>query len=290
MKGAFARRHPAVNILFFVLAAIPAALSSHPVILFISVSAAFGYSIRLGYGAKRSTLLLILPVIITSLVNGAFSHYGVTTLYTLTSGNRITLEAFAYGAAAGTAIAAMLLWFVCWNEVVTEDKFMCIFGKFAPHTALLVLMVLRFVPLYSRRLSETYEALAVGEGKKRTAKLRTSVKALSGVMTWALEKSVDTADSMKARGYGTGKRKTYSRFRFSVRDGVLTAFMLVCGTAFAVGAVMGKLEASYNPIIYVGMPDLTGIIAAVMYALLCFMPLAYDAVEEIRWNKSFSKT
>lgn len=287
--GAFSRRHPAVNILFFVLAAIPAALSSHPAVLFISVTAAFGYSVRLGCGVKRSVLLLILPVILTSLVNGIFSHYGVTTLYTLSSGNRITLEAFVYGAVAGTAIAAMILWFMCWNEVVTEDKFMCVFGKFAPHTALLVLMVLRFVPLYSHRLSETSAALCVGTERKRTARLKASVKALSGVMTWALEKSVDTADSMKSRGYGAGKRKSYSRFRFSARDGVLTAFILVCGTAFIAGAAAGKLEASYNPIIYVGMPDSAGMIAAVMYALLCFMPLIYDAEEEIRWNKSFSK-
>ena len=121
MKGAFARRHPAVNVLFFVSAALPSALNSHPLILLISAFAAFAYSLRLrGKGALGKSLpLLILPVVLTSLVNGAFNHYGVTTLYTLPSGNRMTLEAFAYGAAAGTAIAAMLLWFVCWNEVVT---------------------------------------------------------------------------------------------------------------------------------------------------------------------------
>ena len=147
MKGAFARRHPAVNVLFFVLAALPSALNSHPLILLVSAFAAFAYSLRLrGSGALgKSLLLLILPVVLTSLVNGAFNHYGITTLYTLPSGNRITLEAFTYGAAAGTAIAAMLLWFVCWNEVVTEDKFMCLFGRVAPHTALLVLMILMCV-------------------------------------------------------------------------------------------------------------------------------------------------
>lgn len=36
MKGAFARRHPAVNVLFFVLAALPSVLNSHPLILLIS--------------------------------------------------------------------------------------------------------------------------------------------------------------------------------------------------------------------------------------------------------------
>ena len=137
MKGAFARRHPAVNVLFFVSAALPSALNSHPLILLISAFAAFAYSLRLrGKGALGKSLpLLILPVVLTSLVNGAFNHYGVTTLYTLPSGNRMTLEAFAYGAAAGTAIAAMLLWFVCWNEVVTEDKFMSVYGRVAQRAA-----------------------------------------------------------------------------------------------------------------------------------------------------------
>ena len=54
MKGAFARRHPAVNVLFFVSAALPSALNSHPLILLISAFAAFAYSLRLrGKGALQ---------------------------------------------------------------------------------------------------------------------------------------------------------------------------------------------------------------------------------------------
>ena len=292
MKGAFARRHPAVNVLFFVLAALPSALNSHPLILLTSVFAALAYSLRLrGRGALcKSLTLLILPVVLTSLVNGIFNHYGVTTLYTLPSGNRMTLEAFAYGAAAGTAIAAMLLWFVCWNEVVTEDKFMCLFGRVAPHTALLVLMILRFVPLYSERFAETVKTLGAGETKnKRFARLRIAAKALSGVVTWALERSIDTADSMRARGYGARRRTSYSRFRFYPRDGLLTAFIAAAGLLAVLGFARGGLEAGYNPIIYVERPNPLGAAAAAAYALLCFMPIIYDLAEEIRWNRSFSK-
>lgn len=57
MKGAFARRHPAVNVLFFVSAALPSALNSHPLILLISALAAFVYSLRLrgkGRSARAS--------------------------------------------------------------------------------------------------------------------------------------------------------------------------------------------------------------------------------------------
>lgn len=292
MKGAFARRHPAVNALFFVLAALPAALNSHPLILLTSASAAFAYSLRLRgrESLGRALALLILPVALTSLINGAFSHYGVTTLYTLPSGNRITLESFAFGAAAGTAIAAMLLWFVCWTEVMTEDKFMCLFGRIAPHTALLVLMILRFVPLYSERFTETVKTLEAGNAeKKRLARLRNACRAASGVVTWALERSIDTADSMRARGYGAGRRTSYTRFRFSARDALPAACIAAAGAAAAVGFACGALEAGYNPIIYVERPDTAGVIAAAAYALLCFTPLIYDLAEEIRWNRSFSK-
>lgn len=289
MKGEFSRRHPAVNILFFVLAALPAALCSHPVILLVSAAGAFAYSIKTCSRVKRSAAMLTLPVILTSLVNGAFSHYGVTTLYIFANGNRLTLESLVYGAVAGTAIAAMLLWFSCWNEVVTEDKFMCVFGKIAPHTALLVLMILRFVPLYSERLSETAKVLSAGEEKGLLRRLKTACSAASGVLTWALEKSVETADSMKARGYGGGKRKSWSRFRFSHRDGVMLLFMLLCAAVLAFGIFTGRLEASYNPIILVETPDFAGAAASVAYAMMCFMPLAYDAAQEIKWNKSFSK-
>lgn len=289
MKGAFARRHPAVNILFFTLAALPAVLCSHPAVLVISTLAAAAYSVKLCGGIKRAAAMLVLPAVLTSLINGAFNHYGVTTLYIFSNGNRLTLEALVYGAAAGTAIAAMLLWFTCWNEVVTEDKFMCIFGKIAPHTALLVLMVLRFVPLYAERLGETARTLSAGEEKGRLHKVRTACKAASGVLTWALEKSIETADSMRARGYGGGKRKSYSRFRFTVRDGVLMTLILLCMAAFIVGMTASGLSASYNPIISVAVPTLAGTAALTAYGILCFMPLFYDAVQEIKWNKSFSK-
>lgn len=41
----------------------------------------------------------------------------------------LTLESIAYGCAAAVMLVAVLFWFSCYNEVMTSDKFMYLFGR-----------------------------------------------------------------------------------------------------------------------------------------------------------------
>lgn len=42
----------------------------------------------------------------------------------------------------------VIIWFSCYNVVMTSDKFIYIFGKILPALSLIFSMVLRFVPRY----------------------------------------------------------------------------------------------------------------------------------------------
>lgn len=44
------------------------------------------------------------------------------------------------------------------------------------------------------------------------------IKIMSILVTWALENAIDTADSMKDRGYGLPGRTAFSIYRFDRRD------------------------------------------------------------------------
>ena len=290
MRDAFSRRHPAVNLMFFAAAAIFAMMFDHPVFIGISFSAALAYAVKLkGKAALKMFFCALLPLLIfVVLINTIFAGYGVTVLYTFASGKRITLESAVCGGVTGSLVVTMLLWFACFNEVVTEDKFMYAFGGRMPNTALMLLMVFRFVPLYKRRLSETLSALAQSSG--RAAELKNACAAVSGVITRALENAIETADSMKSRGYGSGRRTSYSRFTFSPADAVMIIEILVLSAVIAAGKLSGFAEASYNPIIEIGGFSAMLAVSAAAYAIFCFFPIIYDFAEDIRWNRLYAKT
>lgn len=287
MKTAFDRCHPAVNFIFFAAIAVLEMLFLHPLFLAVSLCGALSFNIFLkGKKAVKMFFCFYFPLFIFVIIlNTLVAHYGVTTLLTLQSGNRITLEAIAYGAVTGAVAVTMMLWFSCYGEVVTEDKFLHLFGKRMPHLALLIMMVLRFVPLYSKRLRETYsarKAAGVAEGKDGFFdKIRIAVSSVSGVVTWALEHSVETADSMKSRGYGLKGRTSYSRFVFSGTDGIWLASILLLFVLVLAAKLGGMCGASYNPVIVIDPVSPLSTVAAVAYAFLCFIPLISELTEII---------
>lgn len=281
--------------MFFAAAAIFAMMFDHPVFIGISFSAALAYAVKLkGKAALKMFFCALLPLLIfVVLINTVFAGYGVTVLYTFASGKRITLESAVCGGVTGSLVVTMLLWFACFNEVVTEDKFMYAFGGRMPNTALMLLMVFRFVPLYKRQLSETLSArraAGLAQSSGRAAELKNACAAVSGVITRALENAIETADSMKSRGYGSGRRTSCSRFTFSPADAVMIIEILVLSAVIAAGKLSGFAEASYNPIIEIGGFSAMLAVSAAAYAIFCFFPIIYDFAEDIRWNRLYAKT
>ncbi len=294
MKSTFCRCHPAVNFIFFGGVIVFAMLLNHPLFLGISMLSSFAYAVKLkGKPMLKTFFLFLLPLHVGVVaINALTAHYGVTKLCTLWDGNSLTLESIVYGAVTGALVVITIMWFMCWNEVVTEDKFMHLFGKKMPHLALLVLMVLRFVPLYINQLKEVMDARknAGLESEGKFAKIKNACHAVSGVVTWALEHSIETADSMKSRGYGLRGRTSYSRFTLSPADIAMIAVMIISIAVIAAGKIFGSTDASYNPAIQVSGATPQLIFTAVFYAFYCFLPIIFDIEEEIRWNRLYAKT
>lgn len=285
MKTAFDRRHPAVNFIFFTAVAVLEMLFLHPLFLAVSFFGAFAFNILLkGKKALKMFFCFYFPLFIFVIVlNTLVAHYGVTTLLILSSGNRITLEAMVYGAVTGAVAVTMMMWFSCYSEVVTEDKFLHLFGKRMPYLALLIMMVLRFIPLYTKRLRETYSArraAGISLGKDGfTDKIKIAVSSVSGVISWALEHSIETADSMKSRGFGLKGRTSYSRFEFSGVDGIWAALTVLLFVAVLAAKLAGQCGASYNPVILIDPVSPMSAVSAAAYAVLCFIPLISELTE-----------
>ena len=114
---------------------------------------------------------------------------------------------------------SVIVWFGCYHAIMTSDKFTFLFGGFAPSTSQLFTMVLRLVPSYQRKLSEIGMARACAGKGVAGGSLRDRVGSSSAIVSsltsWALENGVVLADSMKSRGYGTGKRTAFALWRFT---------------------------------------------------------------------------
>ncbi len=277
----FGRFHPIVNLIFFAAVIIFSMVFMHPVCLAVSLFSAFGYDCLLkGKSAVKTNLMIFLPVMLLSMIiNPLFNHMGVTILFYLNSGNPITLEALMYGLASGAMLSSMFMWFICYNFVFTTDKFIYLFGKIIPSLSLVISMTLRFIPKLKTKLKSVIAGQkCIG---KTTNKAKSGINILSILTTWALEDSVDSADSMKNRGYGLPGRTAFSVYKFDLRDLIVLLLILIS----AVVIIINYPDFNYYPVI-TGEVDITFFIE---YLLLCNIPLIIELWEGMRWKYLKSK-
>lgn len=296
MSDTFSRYHPVVNFLFFALVLVFSMVLMHPVCLLISLLGAVLYVIQLnGRKGLRLSLRIALPVmLLAALVNPAFNHAGMTILTYLPTGNPLTLESILYGLAAGCMLCAVLLWFVCYNRVLTSDKFVYLFGRVIPALSLVLSMTLRFVPRFKQQMDTVRQSqFCIGRDVNTGSvwqRARKAVTIFSIMVTWALENAIETADSMKSRGYGLKGRTAFSIFRIEERDRYALLWLGFCGVYLTCGAMAGGLKWWY-------FPALTGVLAQpvttsfyLVYLALCLTPVILGRREARMWRCSPLKT
>ncbi|MFZ7102426.1 MAG: energy-coupling factor transporter transmembrane component T [Peptococcaceae bacterium] len=290
MKDTFSSYHPLVSFLYFTLVLLFAMFFIHPVCLGLSLVSAFSYSLYLnGRKAVRFNLYYMLPLlIIAALVNPAFNHEGATILGYLKDGNPLTLESIIYGIAAAVMLITVICWFSCYNTVMTTDKFVYLFGRVIPSLSLILSMALRFVPRFKAQLQVIVAAQKcigrdVGSGSL-WRRARHGLIILSILVTWSLENAIETADSMKSRGYGLPGRTAFSIYRFDKRDKKALIFLLLCCGYILTGYALGGLYYRYFPTLQGTGAELYPLSLYLCYLALCIMPVVINLKEERQWK------
>lgn len=313
MSSGFKGYHPLVNVLFFISIIAFGMLLRHPVYLVISFISSTAYYLKLsGKDGRKTVFRFLLPMLLfVVIINSFFNHYGVTTLFILPSGNNFTFEALVMGIVSGITVVSVIQWFFCCNEVVTEDKFMHIFGRILPKGALVVSMILRFVPLYRRRYKEISQArkcIGLNGTDSFICKMKNTFKNIGILVSWSFENAIETADSMKARGYGLKGRTYYSRFQWQTGDTLALILLVLFDALIIFGLVSNSAYCIYNPYVIINQPSEIGttyiinelnltinpfgflsIVSLIAFTLLCFLPLTIDLKEDIKWHRLQSK-
>ncbi len=295
MKNEFSRFHPAVNFLYFSAVLLFSMFLMNPVCIFISLICSLSYCIRLrGVKALRGFFLALLPVMLTaSVLNPLFNHEGATILAYFPSGNPLTLESIIFGGAAAGVIGCVLLWFSCFSEIMTADKFMYLFSRIIPSLSLVLSMTMRFVP---RLLSHTKEVsaartrigLGVSAGSVKQ-RIKHGISILSSIVTWSFENSIDTADSMRSRGYGLRGRTAFSVYSISRRDIYTLIAIFAFSFSLLAGIILNSIHFSYFPKITVISCTPYAVLTYAAYFFLCLLPMIIEITEDIKWRISESK-
>jgi len=294
VKRAFEDCHPIVSFLFFAGVLTFSMSFLHPVALTLTFAGAL---VNAGLLQKRKNargLLFLLPtLLVAAVLNPLFNHEGVTILTYLPDGNPLTKEAIFYGFAAAGMLGAVILWFGSVNAVLTTEKIAYLFGRILPGFSLLLSMTLRFVPRFREQLSKNAQAMScVGQDLKDGSfliKAKRGLTLLSGLVTWALESAVQTADSMKARGYGLPHRGSFSLYRFTKRDALICAWLGICIAGVVIAWIQGGFAWKYYPKISEFLWTPATFWGFVSYAGLIITPLAAEGWEAGQWHISQSR-
>ena len=283
-----AKYHPIVILLFFIGVTSITMLIMHPIYLVISLCVACTLHVLMIETRVRKSFLIYGSLFLSiALVNPLISQEGNHILFAL--GSRVvTLEAICYGMVIAVMLIAVLLWFSCYNEVMTSDKFLDVFGKIVPTFALTVIITLRLVPRFQQQLQKIVVAQKAIGLDYRTGSVRDRllciVRMLSILMTWALENAVETADVMKARGYGLPGKSTFSNYTFHKRDRLFLFTFSVLFLINVVGFIKGAAQFTFYPKLSALTFSEEGIMSVISFFMLCSLPVVVELRERMKWR------
>ena len=284
-QDAFSRCHPLVNLIYFVSVICFAAVIQHPAYLAAGFLGAAVYFVLLRGKKAWKTMASLLPLFLfLAAINPLFNHSGRHVLFTV-FGNPYTWESLCYGKAVAAIFVTMILWFHCWSLVLTSDRFTALFGNLIPGLSLLLVMILRMIPNFARKARQirgARKSIGKGQGTDQKARLKEGMTVLSGLTDWAFDGSLVTADSMRARGYGTGKHTSFQIYRITLRDVCLMVLMAGC---IACIILLGGTSAEFTPV-YQAAPLTWGFGA---YCVFLLIPTALQIKEALQWHISLSR-
>lgn len=288
MERVLAGYHPIVSFSYFVVVIGTSMLYMNPVFQVISLIGALSYLIILDrYKTLKLIKFIFVMVLVIAIINMIFVNRGSTVLFYLRS-NPVTLESLFYGFVSGLMLGSVMVWFSCYNEIMTSDKFLYIFGKITPTIALIVSMTLRLIPKLieqTKIIANSQKTLGLDYNEGNISlKIKSCMRILSILVTWALEDAVQTADSMKARGYGIKKRTSFQIFEFINRDMVILVYILISGMFLLAGYINGYGQLIFYPTIQKIDTDILSNMLYITFFIISILPSIQELRERYKWR------
>lgn len=288
MGGGIQAIHPFVMFFYYVCIGFFAMFFNHPVFLLAGCLAMIAVNLSHGGGnaLKQWAPMMIGMTLLIILINPFINSRG-THVFFYFRGKQVTLEATLYGIVTSMSLVMILLLFISLNIVLNGNKLLFIFSRILPKTAFLVMLSIRFVPLLKRRLTEIQDVqrlkgLTIRQGTVRH-RAKNAMSMLQVLLSWSLEEAIETADSMKARGYGSGKRSPYIPYRITRSDRWRLVFLAALAMICTAGGLLGYGRIIIYPALgTLHLYPLDWLVFAGMLMIALF-PLYAEGKEQMKW-------
>lgn len=286
----FYRYHPIVNFVYFALVIGITMFSMSPYFLAVTFGFSWIYSVLLrGKEIIKFNLMMCFSIMVVMvIINLFFSGNGETVLFYINT-NRITAESAVYGAASAVMLISVVIWFTSFNVMISADKLIYLFGKAAPVLGLTLSMIFRFIPLLKNRFAEITlgqkcmkRSHSEGNPIKRSRQL---LKEVSILIAWSLEASIESADSMEARGYGLKGRTSFHLYRFTGRDTAALILMTAVSLPVIYGISTGLTNMYFYPKLVLPEMNLQTAVILMCYCVLAAVPILIDLAGEYKWRQ-----
>lgn len=250
--------HPTAAMVFICVLMVLSLIFTNPLYL-AGLFLCTGFLIRELQGLKswefflKAGLLMTIPVMI---INPLVSKAGATVLL---RGPRlpafgeidISMEAIFYGAVMSLRLLDVMSVFCLYNIMLHPDKTLNMLERFAFKSTLVLSLATRMFPAMLRRLENIREIQAVRgvDFEKGTFKevLDKYMNLIYILLLSSLEDSMEIAEAMQARAFGSGRRTCYIRIPFKPRDFICTAAGIAALFAGIFGAVKGYGTMVFYP-------------------------------------------
>lgn len=289
MVRGFQSFHPIILLFYYLLAIAGLMLNQHPMFLAVAAMAILLINFMLDGGRelKKWRTMIVIMGTLTLILTPFFNQRGNHLLFYVFE-KQVYLEAVWQGGMISLTLVCILTLFLTFNIVITPDKFVFLFSKILPQWALLIMLSMRFVPLLRKRLIEIGDVQSVKGMSVKMGSLRNRAQngmlLLQTLLTWSLEESIQTADSMTARGYGLGQRSKYQPFYMKQRDWVAFAFLLVSGALVLFGWWLGDGVLTLLPVLEPVWLSGREWFYLVLFFMMIGFPIWTEGKEMVKWK------
>lgn len=291
MGYGFSSIHPLPSFLYYIGAIILTMTYYHPIFLLSGLLILIAINLIQDRGKKLKSYgrFYIFMALIIVFLNPIISSRGETVLFYVFD-KVITLESFIYGVCTMLSLISIMVLFLSYNMVITDDKFMYLFSGILPKTSFLIMMTMRFIPLLRRRAEEitTVQKLIGGEVKDSSfkEKIIEGMKVLNILVTWSLEESIQTARSMRARGYGTTKARTfYFNYRMDTLDIIVFIVIIASISILLFSWNTNIFDYQIYPKVQNIKFDIKTTLFLILYSLYMGIPIIIEGMDKRKWHK-----
>src|SRR5579864_5142638 len=219
--------------------------TSNPAYKAVVLAAALS-ALAAGAGRRNTRRVLVGVALIASfaiVLNFVSAHLGTTVLFALPAtlpgvGGAYTLEALASGAAGGLTIAAAILAAAPFSVILRSHDVMDALPSALARTGTAIAASLNLVPTFATSFSEVMEAQRLRGWRPRGP--RSWAEVVVPVVLTSVEGSIQLAESMEARAFGSGGRTSMQAVKLGRRD-----WFVIGASALAILLFVGAHAAGW---------------------------------------------